>query len=525
MKKIRALFAMLMVLVMLVSLTAVAFAASGDKVTSTLDFTKLTPGEDMAAVAAAVKALGAEDCSNLVVGDCYNPLLTGKGYAGEGYYVQKISAGEGKVFAEAPVLTLNYRLTTADPMGYIKVEGSVDGVNYYPFAELNQSTGDAWTAEAKTSTTVVLNGGEGSAAVWVKVSIQHWGGPDAACVDVSTITASVKGGSGASEPAVPTVPENAVINSVDFSTITAIAPGSGASLNAEATKTEMQALGLTIPADSAAWMLTDCFTFMITPVDGYADCSYIQTLDAGNGKVLEADAVLDLSYALAVVGDPGWIFVEVSTDGETYEEVWANEDGQGAEWDASAFATDKITLTGTAGASKIWVKVTANRHGGYTAGAVTKSVVTGLVKSASAPVDPKPSTPVTPDIPLVDGPSHVIVAGETLGSIALNYYGSISKYQALFEVNRNVLSNPNMIIAGQTIVLPDVLDGTPRMVPQATAEGETLYTVQPGDTLGEIAVALYGSFAKYQAIFERNIDRVEDVNSIYVGQVLVLPAK
>jgi len=389
---------------------------------------------------------------------------------------------------------------------------------------VSTTTGDAWTAEAKTSTTVVLNGGEGSATVWVKVSIQHWGGPDAACVDVSTITASVKAGSGASEPSAPTTPENAVISNVDFSSITAIAPGSGASLSADATKTEMQALGLTIPSDSAAWMLTDCFTFMITPVDGYANCSYVQTLEAGKGKVLEADAVLDLSYALAAVGDPGWAFVEVSTDGETYEEVWANEEGQGVEWDAAAFATDKITLTGTAGASKIWVKVTVNRHGGYTAGGVTKSIVTGLTKAAPA-TPTTPSNPVTPNIPLVDGPSHTIVAGETLGSIALNYYGSFAKYQALFEANRHVLSNPNMIIAGQTIVLPDTLDGTPRMVPQAAAEGETLYTVKPGDTLGEIAVALYGSFAKYQVIFERNADRVEDINSIYVGQVLVLPAK
>ena len=131
MKKSRSLVAMLMAIVLLLSVSAVSAFAADETVTSVLDFTTLTPGEDFAAVTAAVKGLGAVDCVNLVVGDCYNPTLTGKGYNGEGYFIQKIEAGEGKVFAEAPVVTLNYRITNADPLGYIKVQGSIDGVTYY----------------------------------------------------------------------------------------------------------------------------------------------------------------------------------------------------------------------------------------------------------------------------------------------------------------------------------------------------------------------------------------------------------
>ena len=59
----------------------------------------------------------------------------------------------------------------------------------------------------------------------------------------------------------------------------------------------------------------------------------------------------------------------------------------------------------------------------------------------------------------------------------------------------------------------------------AAADGETLYTVKAGDTLGAIAKATYGDLMKYKAIFERNADRLVNANTIYEGQVIVLPAK
>ena len=57
------------------------------------------------------------------------------------------------------------------------------------------------------------------------------------------------------------------------------------------------------------------------------------------------------------------------------------------------------------------------------------------------------------------------------------------------------------------------------------ASGETLYTVKVGDTLGAIAKATYGDVMKYKTIFERNADRLVNANTIYEGQVIVLPAK
>ncbi len=49
------------------------------------------------------------------------------------------------------------------------------------------------------------------------------------------------------------------------------------------------------------------------------------------------------------------------------------------------------------------------------------------------------------------------------------------------------------------------------------------YVVQPGDTLGSIAVEVYGSFARWQDIYSVNEDTIENPSRIYPGQVLQLP--
>ena len=410
MKKTRSLLAVLICLALLVSLCAVT-ASAAETVTSTLDFTTLTANDDPAASAEAVKALGAVDCNNLYISDMYNPMITGRAYQGEGYFVQKIEAGEGKVFAEAPVLTLNYRLAAAEKQGYIKVQGSVDGVTYYDFAELKEATGNSYTQECKATATVTLEGGQGYPTVWVKVIIQHWGAQDAGCVDKSSISAGVKDAESAPADPAPTepAPANQVSSVADFESLSEFAgvtsPADG---DPAATKAKLEEMGLIIPerlgwfenADedaNHAWVLQNCFNIFLTPKDGYQNCAYIQVLDAGEGKVLEADAVLTLKYWLAKLDDPSYIVVETSADGENWEEAWANEEGQGKEYDASACAEENITLEGTAGVSKLYVKIIVNRHGGQTAGGVVKSAITGLTKDAPQGGEETPPTEVEPD--------------------------------------------------------------------------------------------------------------------------------
>ena len=55
----------------------------------------------------------------------------------------------------------------------------------------------------------------------------------------------------------------------------------------------------------------------------------------------------------------------------------------------------------------------------------------------------------------------------------------------------------------------------------AQGEEKSVYTIQPGDTLGKIAQKLYGDESKWRQIWEMN-PYIKDPNLIYPGQVLNL---
>ena len=134
----------------------------------------------------------------------------------------------------------------------------------------------------------------------------------------------------------------------------------------------------------------------------------------------------------------------------------------------------------------------------------------------------QPEQPDQPDQPAVpDAPgTYTVKRGDTWGSICTNFYGTNAQRYALMNANKNV-----KLKEGTVITLPEKL-GKDTLIPApAAAEGEKLYTVKAGDTLGKIAAAEYGRAGEYQAIFERNADRLKNANTIYEGQVIVLPAR
>ncbi len=51
---------------------------------------------------------------------------------------------------------------------------------------------------------------------------------------------------------------------------------------------------------------------------------------------------------------------------------------------------------------------------------------------------------------------HTVESGESLSKIAKHYYGNAMKYNAIFEANRNILSNPDIIHPGQELVIPNL---------------------------------------------------------------------
>lgn len=137
-----------------------------------------------------------------------------------------------------------------------------------------------------------------------------------------------------------------------------------------------------------------------------------------------------------------------------------------------------------------------------------------------APVEPEqPTTPTTPTTPDAPG-SYTVKKGDTWSVICTNFYGDNAQRYALQKANKGI-----KLKEGAVITLPEKLGKAALIPAPAAAAGEKLYTVKAGDTLGKIAAAEYGKVSEYKAIFERNADRLKNANTIYVGQVIVLPAK
>ena len=53
---------------------------------------------------------------------------------------------------------------------------------------------------------------------------------------------------------------------------------------------------------------------------------------------------------------------------------------------------------------------------------------------------------------------HTVVSGDTLGKIAKKYYGNAMKYPMIFEANKPMLKNPDLIYPGQVLRIPHLED-------------------------------------------------------------------
>lgn len=66
-----------------------------------------------------------------------------------------------------------------------------------------------------------------------------------------------------------------------------------------------------------------------------------------------------------------------------------------------------------------------------------------------------------PDLPALARPAsggfmHLVGPGESLGSLALRYYGDASHYLTLFTANRAILATPDGLRPGQSLLIPDL---------------------------------------------------------------------
>ena len=50
---------------------------------------------------------------------------------------------------------------------------------------------------------------------------------------------------------------------------------------------------------------------------------------------------------------------------------------------------------------------------------------------------------------------HVVAPGDTLGALAKHYYGKAGVYMKIFDANKDILKDPNVIKVGQKLRIPE----------------------------------------------------------------------
>ena len=106
-----------------------------------------------------------------------------------------------------------------------------------------------------------------------------------------------------------------------------------------------------------------------------------------------------------------------------------------------------VTLSGDAPTRDITVKVMPH---------FDQLVKTDNTVNAMRVDAPKPAPATVPPPPPKPGERfYEVVAGDTLSKIAQRYYGNGNKYMKIFEANKDILSNPDLIKPGQKLRIPE----------------------------------------------------------------------
>ncbi|MDR0293595.1 MAG: fibronectin type III domain-containing protein [Oscillospiraceae bacterium] len=157
---------------------------------------------------------------------------------------------------------------------------------------------------------------------------------------------------------------------------------------------------------------------------------------------------------------------------------------------------------------------------------------TAALKTTDGLVSVIPPSPVV--VTAADGSrtvkdlAYTVQNGETLWSVAFNYYGSMGSaaVNKIWNANKAYFDKTKGALeAGAVIILP----GAGLIAPVTQGSLDTaagVYLVKAGDTLADIAAKYYGDAKEWKKIYEANKDRVKMAGNspmIYEKQWLVIP--
>jgi nucleoid-associated protein YgaU len=148
--------------------------------------------------------------------------------------------------------------------------------------------------------------------------------------------------------------------------------------------------------------------------------------------------------------------------------------------------------------------------------------------------------------------THRVRSGDTLSSIARRYLGSSERYREIYLANREVLGNPDRLVAGTELKIPMSGNEPPPApapppplpkamynvsaadtmvpIPQGTWRrsdparlAQRIYAVRANDTLAGIALQFYGDARRYNELFEANRHQMRWPDDMHEGMILVIP--
>jgi nucleoid-associated protein YgaU len=140
-----------------------------------------------------------------------------------------------------------------------------------------------------------------------------------------------------------------------------------------------------------------------------------------------------------------------------------------------------------------------------------------------------PRSRATPAMPAGDTSTYVVRDGDDLTGIALKVYGHAGGAQAIWSVNRDRLSDPNVLPIGLELRVPPAWSvpavQNPTGVGQVIEPGRrpAKVRVAPGETLDTLAQRFYGDRSMASRLYEANRDLLRNPALVVAGMELRLP--
>jgi nucleoid-associated protein YgaU len=135
---------------------------------------------------------------------------------------------------------------------------------------------------------------------------------------------------------------------------------------------------------------------------------------------------------------------------EIVREVVAQIEGMGlgVKGLAAAVSGKTVTLTGQAPSLEVKTRVMAE----FNSRVEADNVVNRIAIAAGAA--PKDAAAKPAPMPAAEIEWYEVQKGDTLSALAKRFYGKGSLYMKIFEANKDVLTNPNLIKVGQKLRIP-----------------------------------------------------------------------